>query len=82
MTPRQAKKDLANRMASLGMPFTKLTAHKVSFSEFGYGDAVFVDIDGATFTRGIGTQCFESIPKPSDGGYIPRIGENCKWRDK
>jgi len=79
MKTSEAKADLAKRLNDLGMPYDKLTAKTVSFEGFGYGKAIFIRIDGTTFKRGIGLNCFQGIPKPSNGGYIPQEGVNCKW---
>ena len=80
MTTNEAKKDLAIRLQELNMPYTKLKAKTLSFEGFGYGNAIFVEIEGATFTNGIGVECFKGIPKPSLGGYVPSIGKDCKWK--
>ena len=79
MKTSEAKADLTKRLNDLGMPYDKLTAKTVSFEGFGYGKAIFIRINGATFKEGLGVKCFQGIPKPSDGGYIPEIGTNCKW---
>ena len=79
MKTSEAKADLAKRLNDLGMAYDKLTAKTVSFEGLGYNTAIFIKIDGATFKEGLGIKCFQGIPKPSDGGYIPEIGTNCKW---
>ena len=79
MKTSEAKADLAKRLNDLGMTYDKLTAKTVSFEGFGYGKSIFIKINGATFKEGLGVKCFQGIPKPSDGGYIPEIGTNCKW---
>lgn len=82
MTINEAKKDLAKRLNDNNIPYTKLTAKTTSFAGFGYGNALFISIHGATFKKGIGIAPLKvGLPKPSEGGYIPDIGDNCKWDD-
>jgi len=82
MTINEAKRDLAKRLNTLNIPYAKLTAKTVSFQGFGYGNALFISIHGATFKTGVGIAPLKvGLPKPSEGGYVPDIGENCKWED-
>ena len=82
MTTNEAKKDLAKKLQELGIPFTKLRAKSVSFEDLARDNVIFVYIDGGTFTRSVGLTCiFGVIPKPSEGGYIPQIGNNYNWKD-
>jgi len=82
MTTNEAKKDLSKRLNELNIPYAKLTAKTTSFEGFGYGKALFISIHGATFKSGVGIAPLKvGLAKPSEGGYIPDIGNNCKWDD-
>lgn len=76
MTIHECKKDAARRLADAGIKYRKLTAKTVSFSGFGYDDAVFVQIHGAETPRGPHRkEAFRNVPAPSKGGYV------VEWKD-
>jgi hypothetical protein len=80
MTLNEAKKDYAARLTAAGVPFTKLTAGTISFEGFGYGRAIFVTVHGADFPVGCGPSSYlDGVPKPSEGGYVPKAGHDCRW---
>lgn len=71
MTIHECKKDAARRLADAGIKFRKLTARTVSFSGFGYDDAVFVRIHEPDLPAGPRRkEIFQDVPAPSRGGYI------------
>jgi len=74
MTTNEAKKDAAAKLRAAGIQFTRLSARTVSFEGFGYGSAVFVAIHGANVPAGW-KSVFASVPKPSEGGYVPELGQ-------
>jgi hypothetical protein len=79
MTLNEAKKDYAARLTAAGVPFTKMTARTISFEGFGYGCATFVTVHGADFPVGSGPESYiDGVPKPSEGGYVPEAGDDCK----
>jgi hypothetical protein len=80
MTTHESKQDAAKRLQEAGVGYSKLTARTVSFAQLGYGDAVFVTIHAAyNLPKGWKDICFSGVPKPSAGGYIPTIGDNCQF---
>lgn len=82
ITTNEAKKDMARRLNEAGIPFTRLSSETVSFEGFGYGKAVFVNVHGATLKKGVGLDPAKiGIPKPSEGGYVPHVGDNATWEN-
>lgn len=82
ITPNQAKKDYAKRLTAAGIKFEKLTAETVSFEGFGFGKVVFVYVYGARFPRSKGwNHVAAEVPKPSEGGYIAKVGNGCQWEE-
>jgi len=81
MTTNEAKKDLAKKLSDLHIPFEKLTARTISFQGFGYGNALFVSVHGATWRKDANLGIIKSslTLKPSEGGYVPEAGKDCKW---
>ena len=80
MTTHQAKQDAARRLQAAGIGFTKLTAKTISFEGFGYGRALFITIhDAFNLPKGWKDICFASVPKPSDGGYVPELRGNFQF---
>jgi len=73
----KAKKDAASRLAKAGIKYQSLSAKTVGFGGFGYGDSVFVTINGADFPAGWKEKVFGDVPKPSAGGYVISAGKNC-----
>lgn len=74
MTTAQAKKDARIKLDASGIPYQELRAKSVSFQGFGYGTAIFVYVYGIDFQAPLllerWDQLCETIPKPSQGGYI------------
>ena len=71
MTIYECRRDAAKRLADAGIKFRKLTAKTVSFSGFGYDDAVFVRIHEPDLPAGPRRkEIFQDVPAPSRGGYI------------
>ena len=81
MTTNEAKKDLAKKLSDLNIPYTKLTAKTVGFQDLCRCDAVFVAVHGAVWRKdaNIGIIKNSMTLKPSEGGYIPEQGKDCKW---
>lgn len=84
MTTHQAKADAKRRLTQAQVPFTKLTAHTVSFADLARCAPVFVTIHGAHY-HGLGThlraELFADVPKPSEGGYILEFND-CHWQHR
>lgn len=74
MTPNEAKKDFAQRLAKAGVFYQKIKARTVSFTGFGYCDCLSLTIHKPTFPKGWkgleASGVRAGIPKPSEGGYI------------
>ena len=70
LTPHQAKADAAARLQKAGITAT-LRAKTVDFTDLARARPVFVYLNG-DLPADWKARAFGDLPKPSDGGYIPR----------
>lgn len=77
MTTNEAKKDVAAKLAKLGIIPTKLTARTVGFGGFGFGNSIFVTIHNCELKDGWKAAVMSGVPKPSEGGYCLEVSPDC-----
>lgn len=81
MTVNECKKDLCDRLKTLGVSCERMTGRTVSFEGLGYGRCVFIKMHRPVWSdrvKNLGElkQMLRGvIPKPSDGGYCIETDE-------
>lgn len=84
MNAHEAKRDVKEKLAKLGVPYQKLTAKTWDFTDLARMRTPFVTIHGARYAEtGIELKALimADVPKPSEGGYCLDF-HDCQWRKK